>query len=73
MNKPINTPVTKKSTQTALSNFMVDTYLIKNINKVQSAKARAKAKAKEEACVSAKAETPAKAETKPKNEIIQVK
>jgi DNA polymerase elongation subunit (family B) len=63
MNKPTNTPVTKKPTQTALSNFMVDTYLIKNINKVQSAKARAKAKAKEEAA----------AETKPKNEIIQVK
>ena len=41
---------------------MVDTYLIKNINKVQSAKARAKAKAKEDA-----------SETKPKNEIIEVK
>jgi DNA polymerase elongation subunit (family B) len=64
MNKPTNISVTKKPTQTALSNFMVDTYLIKNINKVQSAKARAKAKAKEEACAG---------ETKPKNEIIQVK
>jgi hypothetical protein len=63
MNKASTT--TKKPTQTALSNFMVDTYLIKNINKVQNAKKRAKEKAVEDAAASN-----ATSNSKPKNEII---